>query len=248
MELYLAGTSLIKKYLIEYARINELNILESFITMTPEMVKLIPKIRNFMLDSGAFTFMNNNRGHNSIDWDSYADKYAEFILNNNIKYFFELDIDSIVGLKKVERLRRRIEARCGRQSIPVFHTARGKQYYISMCKDYPYVALGGLVSNGIKSRNFARNYFPWFIRTAHENNARIHGLGFTESKYLSKLLFDSVDSTTWTAAARFGIIYKYQSNTIIPIPAGKNRRIINGKEAAWFSFKEWAKYQKQLYS
>ena len=63
----------------------------------------------FLLDSGAFTFMNNSK---SVDFDLYLDKYIDFIIEKNIKYFFELDIDSIVGYKKVLQLRERLERRC----------------------------------------------------------------------------------------------------------------------------------------
>ncbi len=58
--------------------------------------------------------------------------------------FFELDIDRIVGLEKVEEFRRRIESKTGKQSIPVWHSNRGWQYFVNMCKEYNYVSIGGI--------------------------------------------------------------------------------------------------------
>jgi hypothetical protein len=46
---------------------------------------------------------------NDIDWDDYVEDYGKFINKYDVKNFFELDIDTIVGLKEVERLRERLE-------------------------------------------------------------------------------------------------------------------------------------------
>ena len=53
----------------------------------------------------------------------------------------------------------------------------------------------------------------WFIDQAHSAGIRIHGLGFTSSKYLPYLKFDSVDSTTWLSGARYGQIYKFDNGS-----------------------------------
>ena len=52
----------------------------------------------FLLDSGAFTFMNSNKKNEDIK--SYLDSYIDFINKYDIKYFFELDLIQLVGLKK----------------------------------------------------------------------------------------------------------------------------------------------------
>ena len=93
-----------------------------------------------ILDSGAFSAFSGK--NDSFDWDGYVKKYADFVLKNNIQCFFELDIDVVVGLEKVEYYRRYLEDRIGRQPIPVWHASRGKEYFIRMCEEYPYVAIG----------------------------------------------------------------------------------------------------------
>ena len=119
-----------------------LNILESYYYLrgNDSFARLIKGFQNFLLDSGAFTFLSNAK--TKVDWERYIEEYAEYITNNNIKLFFELDIDSIVGLKQVEKYRERLEKLTNRQCIPVWHPSRGYDYFIKMCKDYPYVALG----------------------------------------------------------------------------------------------------------
>lgn len=216
------------------------NILQSFYycdKFTEEAI--LPNCKNFLLDSGAFSF--KQRPDMKLDWDGYVDRYTEYINRNKIDLFFEMDIDKLVGLKEVERLRRKIERQTGKQPIPVFHKARGKEYFISMCKEYPYVALGGiakeqrLVGDRLKS-------VKWFIDTAHEYGAKIHALGFTYINSLPIYHFDSVDSTAWTSGNRFGTIYKFNGKTLEVIKKPEGKRMANHQAIAMHNFQEWLKF------
>lgn len=113
-----------------------------------------------MLDSGAFSYINS-KNTNNVNWDEYIESYAEFINNHNIKLFMELDIDSVVGIKEVERLRNKLERLTNKQCIPVWHKSRGKDYWLKMIKEYDYVAIGGIVTKEIKPSEY--KYFHWFI-------------------------------------------------------------------------------------
>ena len=202
---------------------------------------LIPYLKSFLLDSGAFTFM---QGKAAVNWDEYVEEYAEFIIKYDIKLFFELDIDAIVGLKEVERLRHKLEKLTGRKPIPVWHISRGKEYFIKMCKEYPYVALGGIVTQEVP-RNVYEKAFPWFIDTAHKHGCKIHGLGYTGIEKLKIYHFDSVDSTAWLYGNRGGYLYIFnpQTGTMEKKDAPKGCRL-KSKEAAMFNFKEWCKFQE----
>lgn len=223
-------------------------ILESFYycrknTFIP---KLLPLLGGFLLDSGAFTFMQG-KGE-KVNWDSYTDEYADYINNYKVELFFELDIDSVVGLKEVERLRKRLEQRTGRQPIPVWHRARGIEYYNGMVKDYPYVAYGGLLTDGI-SKKQNEQLFPYFINKAHENGAKIHALGYTSCSNLRKYHFDSVDSTAWLYGNRGGYVYQFNPNELsffkkINVPQGKR---LNSVAVAKHNFNEWIKFQNYAY-
>lgn len=202
---------------------------------------LIPYLKSFLLDSGAFTFM---QGKASVNWDEYVEEYADFIRKYDIELFFELDIDSIVGLKEVERLRKKLETLTGKKPIPVWHVSRGKEYFVKMCKEYPYVALGGIVTQEVP-RNVYEKAFPWFIQTAHKYGAKIHGLGYTSIEKLKIYHFDSVDSTAWLYGNRGGYLYIFNPHTGTmdkkDAPAGCR---LKSKEAAMFNFKEWCKFQE----
>lgn len=245
MKVYLACTAELKKEFAEKKVIPEdIYVLESFYSINEWQKPLVNRFKGFLLDSGAFTFLNANKSKHSVDFERYADAYADFIKSYKIKRYFELDIDPIVGLKEVERLRNRIESKVGWQSIPVWHLKRGKEYFLQMVKDYKYVAIGGIVTKEIKTQLYEK-LFPWFIQTAHKNGCMIHGLGYTDTNNLSKYHFDSVDSSTWTVGRRFGEVSWFNKGVVLRRKS-KNigRKIKDTTAINWFSFQEWLKYQK----
>lgn len=242
MNLYLAGVQGKAKGFVIPPEPSKLFILESFYYMDDWMPKLINQFGSFLLDSGAFTFMSNAKV--KVDWDEYVTKYANFIIQNDIKLFFELDIDSVVGLKEVERLRLKLETMTGKKCIPVWHYTRGKEYFLKMCDSYPYVAIGGLVTKELPLKTMEK-YFPWFISEAHKRGCKIHGLGYTNLKGLKRFKFDSVDSTAWLYGNRGGFVYKFnpKMGTVDKICAPAGARL-HAREAAIHNFNEWVKFQR----
>lgn len=220
---------------------NTFCILESFAYINNDdiLIPLIPYFKKFMLDSGAFSFMQGNGGKQNFD--EYLERYITFINQNKVDLFFELDIDSVVGYEKVKEYRRRLEKGTGKQCIPVWHKSRGKDEFLKMCDEYSYVAIGGIVSKEITSKEY--KYFPWFINEAHRRNAKIHGLGFTNIASLPKYHFDSVDSSSWTTGNRFGAIYKFDGEKLVKIDRPPNTRVKH-KETAVNNFIEWVKFAK----
>jgi len=218
----------------------DISILESFIYLGDWMLPYIRGGRwDFLLDSGAFTFMSGNGG--AVNWDEYVARYCACIVENKIQKFFELDIDVVTGLKHVERLRKMIEQKTGIQPIPVWHKSRGLDYWKGMVKDYKYVAIGGIVTKEIKPAE--HRIFVNLIDIAKEHGAKVHGLGYTNLQGLKKYKFDSVDSTTWLYGNRSGTVYKFNGETIIQIdkPAGTR---LNARAVAINNFKEWVKFQQ----
>lgn len=238
MKIFLAGLS--DKPYVSWT--NCKYFLESFIYYKDWEKILIQNKDNFLLDSGAFTYMNNNKG--KCNFEEYVKKYADFINKNDIKLFFELDIDTIVELEEVERLRDLLETLTNKKCIPVWHKSRGKDYFINMCKKYDYVAIGGIVTKEIKINEY--KYFNWFIKEAHKNNCKIHGLGFTNTNLLSKYKFDTVDSTSWKSGGRFAQIHTFSRNKIEMQVYSKKFRLKDYKSLDKYNFNEWCKYQKYM--
>ena len=180
--------------------------LESFTTYKDWLTPVLRKSPLFLIDSGAFYFMtHDNQSADALD--GYTDEYIRFINEYDIKYFFEMDVDVLVGYEKVLEFRKRIEDGTGKKVIPVWHKSRGKEAFFQMCDQYDYVAIGGIASGEIKPPEY--KYFHWFINTAHDYGCKIHGLGFTSLNGLYEYRFDSVDSTTWCQGARHRVMYRF---------------------------------------
>lgn len=202
---------------------------------------IIPNCGDFMLDSGAFSFMTSAKGK-KVDWEEYARKYAAFVVKNGIQKYFEIDIDARVGYEKVKELRRRVEAATGRPCIPVWHKSRGFDEYLRLCDQYDYVAIGGIVSGEIKRNEYRA--FPRLIQEAHKRGAKVHGLGFTSLDGLRKYHFDSVDSSSWSAGNRFGMLFEFNGKTMVQHDRKDGTKIADHQKLSLHNFTEWVKFQR----
>lgn len=222
-------------------RWEELNVLESYFyaRKNDKLGVLIPRTKHFLLDSGAFSFMQGTGGH--CDWDRYANEYCDYINRYAIEDFFELDIDNIVGIREVERLRTLIERRTNRKVIPVWHVERGKQYFLDMVKEYPYVALGSIAKVVPGKQKILPKYFPWFIQTAKQHGARVHALGYTP-KDMHGMPFFSVDSTNWIYGNMTGSVCHFDHHKGVMTSTSRAGFRLRNREACVWNYNEWVKY------
>mgnify|MGYP006954666626 CR=1 FL=1 len=213
-------------------------ILESFVQVTPNSTKMLKYYPFYMLDSGAFSFMQGTRQLTRAAFIAYIDKYIAYINENGIEHFFEMDIDVLLGYRKVLELRKYINSETGKKCIPVWH----RYEFEKMCDEHDYVALGGLALKTISSREY--HVLPKLIAEAHRRKAKIHGLGFTSMKWLPMCHFDSVDSTAWLSGCKFGFLDKFNGRSIVRIHRPKGTKFKSSRDAAIHNFREWVKFQK----
>lgn len=238
MKVFLAGTGLLRDYPDELSKSKY--ILESFYSIKDWQIPYIKKCDMFLLDSGAFTFM---KGKTNVNFDAYLDKYIEFINKYDVKYFFELDIDKIVGYKKVLEYRKRLEQKTGKRCIPVWHKSRGLNEFIKMCSEYDYAAIGGLAIKDINKNQY--KYLPMLIKKAHELGCKLHGLGFTSTSYYKNIRFDTVDSTTWNVGGKFGNVCIFSPKNLMKQRIQKkSMRCTKQKELMLINWNEWIKFQR----
>lgn len=214
-------------------------VLSSYAYMKKGISENIHKWDMFLLDSGAFTFRKRS---DNADWDKYIDGYINFINEYDVKYFFELDIDNLIGYNNVLTLRKKLEQNTGKQCIPVWHNTRGLDNYIELCKTYDYIALGSSTKYKEKENH---NKLRYLLRIARQNNCKVHGLGFT-SKMIKQYDFYSVDSTTWDGY-RYGSLYRYGNGNIKTIKPPKGKGLKRDYRSVTINnFTEWCKYQRYL--
>jgi hypothetical protein len=254
MKVYLAGTNSFKRILtadVHYAPVKpssnpqprKIFILESFYYLRDWMMSFIDTHWNFMLDSGAFTFFGQK--NKQIDWNEYLERYATFITQNKINLFFELDIDVILGLEKVEAIRKNLEKLTGKQSIPVWRPSRGFGYWEKMCAEFSYVAISasGNYDSSWTRRKGAAGILRQMVASAHKKGAKVHGLGYTDLKNLSLIGFDSVDSTAWLYGNMVGHVCKFDGKTVVKKVKPDGMKLKN-RESSFNNFSEWLKFQR----
>lgn len=203
-KIFLASAVNIKKTIVPHFEPHY--ILESFIYLRSRTKKIKDYLnwclsaKEFLLDSGAFAFINKSKqtiGFSEEELQKYIDDYIEFINQYDIKLFFEMDIDCVVGYDKVKEIRQYIEEKTNKRVIPVWHRNRGMEDFHSMCKEYEYVAIGGIAAKEIKRSEFG--LLCELCDIAHSYGCKIHGLGYSPLSVLNerKCPFDTIDSTTW---------------------------------------------------
>lgn len=241
MKIYLA--SLLESIVPEFCE--QAYTLLSFYYANNKTKAYIPKCKDLMIDSGAFTFMGKHKD-GSGNFDEFIDDYIRFINEFKIDKFMELDVDMVKGLPYVERVRNKIERETGRKCIPVWHVTRGMQYYKDLCKEYDYIAIGGIGSdpaiNEILPVDFPK--LKPLVDYAHCHGTKVHGLGFTSMKYLPYIHFDSVDSSTWTSGGRFGQLHFFDSKSgrINLENLKKENKRLSYRKASVHNVQEWIKF------
>lgn len=198
---------------------------------------------NFLLDSGAFSFMNGAKCTRK-DLEEYLDAYINLINENDVKYFFELDVDTIFGTPYAEELRRKLESRTGKQSIPVWHKCRGVDYWKKMVDEYNYIAIGGLVFH-VKKAEWGS--IKKMVDYAAARGVKVHGLGFTKTNILDEWNFYSVDSASWSKGAGRGQQRQdFDGRKIVQHRIDGNGKKIDLDKLALHNGIQWCKYQRYM--
>lgn len=198
---------------------------------------------DFLLDSGAFTFMNDSsKVLTEQEFIDYTKEYASFINKNDIKKFVEMDLDSIFDYKFVLELRYLLEIETRKRCIPIWHHSRGKAEFIKMTKDYTYAGVGGIVTKEPIVK--FKHKFKDLNKLAESNGCHLHFMGFTPSKGLEDYGIHSVDSTSWSSGSKFGQIKKFINGEMKSIKSQELGIRINNTQLNNNNIREWVKYQK----
>ena len=247
MELYLSGSITNDDY-NQMEEQGVLFLLQTFYEMKSWKEEKIKRTLNccdtFMLDSGAFTFMNSGK---KVHWKTYVDEYIEFINKYDIQHFIELDLYGVIGVEKTEKIRKYIEHHTGKKPIPVYHGTMPVSYFRMLCQKYPYVAVSA--TGTIESSKWTQNKqaLKQIIRIGHSYGTKLHGLGYTRLENINKpeIMFDSVDSTAWLSGARFGTWYYVKHGKLVS--KNMSGKGLTGKQFNNNNLKVWIDKQKELY-
>jgi len=142
--------------------------------------------------------------------------YAEFLKKhkNGWTYCANLDVmNPDETLKNQEYLEKQ-----GIKAIPVFHYSEVKlkrkdlmEYY---CKNYPYVAIGGVAAT-VRSSIIKKRYFDFCFSLAMKYKTKLHGFGVMDLESLYNYPWYSCDATSWLAGAKFARVYRFKHGKLL---------------------------------
>lgn len=249
MKIHMAGLDVHKSILLSDEKGVDFGLVSFFyIKNNSKLNEVLSKInKKLLIDSGAFSFMHGQ----TSDFEDYTKKYRDFIKSNTnnpkIEGFFEMDIDSVVGYEKVLEYRKQLEE-VSDKIIPVWHSNRGIDDYIEMCKKYK----GKKISISTLHGDVDKSQYNLFINTAHKYGCKIHLLGCTDFNIIKNVnlgIDDSADSTSWCMSGAFNTLCLPNKNgTIALIPLLRLNGIGSSQIDVinYYSYKEIMKYYEHL--
>ena len=193
----------------------------------------------YLLDSGAFSYMNNPK--KAFNLNQHLKQYCYYINEFNINNFMELDLDIFMSLEQVENIRRKIYLQTHKKPIIVYHSERGYNYWTQMIKENDFVAIGGLVVDKEIQSPERQQQLQDMCEEAHAYNTHVHGLGFTPLSLLNShtMFFDTVDSTSWNFTMRGFSAILNQKGEIVKAPPIQTFSAVESQEE---DLKTWAQF------
>ncbi|CAB4153596.1 hypothetical protein UFOVP625_9 [uncultured Caudovirales phage] len=165
---------------------------------TADLDKMVANMQTKPLifgDCGAFSAHTQGVDINIKDYAAWLKRWQHLI---NVY----VNLDVIRNPEATEKNQRILE-RTGLQPIPVFHTGTDFKYLDKLCKEYPYIALGGMV--GAEATTTMR-WAATCMKRSEEHGTAFHGFGQTRAKVIESLPWYSVDSSSWGMGHRYGLV------------------------------------------
>lgn len=202
----------------------------------------------WVLDSGAYTAHNSGKTVNNSDFISFALRAQQ--KDERLVAVFALDV---IGDPKASLDNALAAQRAGVQVIPTWHAGEPIEFAVEMAKQFPRVALGGLVARLANNRaqlmgtseklHYAEKFFhavwpKW-----------VHGFGCTAEELMANLPFAAVDSTTW--CLRPSMYGSWKTFGKLPVRVSGDVKSALKAEVDWFLDRESfhnAQWRKQLAS
>jgi len=153
---------------------------------------------DIFVDSGAFTAFTKGQ-------EIPLDEYMAFLRDGG--YGIYAGLDSIGNAKKTrENIQRMVDE--GFCPIPTFHYGGDLSYLREYVSSFPYIALGGVAQ--LRGKKPAMRFFDqcWAEIVDGEGHPRVkvHGFAVTSRELMIRYPWYSVDSTSWVAGSKFGMI------------------------------------------
>ncbi len=168
--------------------------------------------KSVMVDSGAYTFLANPKEmekkfktrNSKRALYKFVEEYVQWLYDNTDKYEYAVEVDlyDAFGEDFIFRLHEEFfkpfQRDTGKEVIFVMQE-RGLSDWNKLIKD-PEIKFLGIGSTNSLS---VKNYVYW-VSKCIKYNKKVHGFAITNLKYLLRIPFYSVDSTTWMSSDKYG--------------------------------------------
>ena len=155
---------------------------------------------NFFLDSGAFSAHSQEK-------PIAVEDYCDYIKEHEASIGIYPVLDVIGNAKETWENQRYMES-VGLHPMPVFHVEDNIKY-LHECLEYDYFCLGGM-AGGVSAharKHFLNKCFDHICDTPDRfPKCKVHGFGLASPSLMTAYPFYSIDTSSWVAYSRFGII------------------------------------------
>ncbi len=172
---------------------------------------LPPGFSDYLLDSGGFQ-LKTGAIKRPLYWKSYCwwikaliEKYGD-----KISGYMTLDVDS-PGITYENTLYMMGE---GLNPMPIWKDGWSEYWLDFYAREFPYVAIGGLVGSGQKSRMYYTQLMKKLAVNYPKTKFHLLGVGISGADGFKQYPPFSVDFSTWTNPGRFGsaLVHTNQGN------------------------------------
>lgn len=150
-----------------------------------------------------------------------VEEYAEWLQQWKSHFTVYSNLD-VIRDPKASAKNQAILERKGLEPIPVFHTGSDFVELDRLAKDYPYIALGGMVG---QSRPACLKWAATCMKRTQKYQTKFHGFGMTSREVIEKLPWYSVDSSSWVSGAKFGNLTLFDGRKWHKAQVGNEKQI-----------------------
>ena len=190
----------LRNRLLSYADIDAVKGAFQF-WLNPEL-----KEKRLFLDSGAYSAFT--RGV-EIDLDAYIEFVKKW--ENEIEVYAGLDV--IGDHKKTLENIQYMESK-GLKPLPTFHHGEPFDFLEFLCKNYKYIAIGGMAQLGRSRPKFKKWLDQCWVIMKKYFPIKVHGFALTSQWVLEQYPFYSVDSTSAIMGGGMGRIINFQNGKL----------------------------------
>jgi len=200
---------------------------------------------DIFLDSGAYGAWTQNK---TID----VYRYIDFIKQNELYLGVYAQLDDKNDNERTKRNLKIMES-AGLRPIPVYQRRMNDKDYLDyLCREYDYVAIGGMAGEGLSFKRTLR-LLRWVMSIAMKYGTKIHAFGITGINTLKSIPLYSADSTSWLSGSRFGWRYVFQNGSLLSFKKNSGKNIYalqcfkyKNKELDFINAKEFVKFESYI--